>query len=60
MYEPEKGKKDKLQPVDKIIIFFVDGANYSEYQALQQISKKSGKTIIYGSTDIINGFDFLQ
>lgn len=43
------------------IVFMVGGGNYVEYQNLQELVKRqgSGKTITYGSTEILNAQAFL-
>jgi len=49
------------------IVFIVGGSNYVEYQNLKEYCEKSfengplqEKKIIYGSTELLNGEDFLK
>lgn len=50
----------KTTPYRNAIVFTIGGGNYVEYQNLQNMAKKSGKNIIYGSTEILTADQFLQ
>ena len=58
------GKKDasiqKSKNFNDIILFVVEGGSYSEYSDICEFSKKTGRNIIYGSTDILNAKDLIN
>lgn len=49
-------------PFKDAIVFMIGGGNYIEYQGLQEYAQKQQpqKTIIYGSTEILSGKEFLR
>lgn len=50
----------KTTPYRNAIVFTIGGGNYVEYQNLQNMARKNGKNIIYGSTEILTADHFLQ
>ena len=46
-------------PVRDVIAFVIGGGCYSEYQNLQMVTNE-GRTITYGSTEILSPCEFLN
>jgi hypothetical protein len=56
-------KPPKRQSYNEALVFMIGGANYLEYQNLQEWSlhqSQSGKKVIYGGTDIVSATEFLE
>lgn len=47
-------------PFQDAVVFVVGGGNYMEYQNLQEYAQKMKKTVIYGSTEIVNAHQFIR
>jgi hypothetical protein len=44
-------------------VFMIGGGNYLEYQSLMEMSARNpaaAKSIVYGSTDLLSGHEFVQ
>lgn len=64
---PSNSAPRKTTPFQEAIVFVVGGGNYLEFHNLQEYSKRTttqqvvtSKKIIYGSTEIVNGNDFVM
>lgn len=42
------------------IVFVLGRGTYTEYQNIQQYAEKSGKRILYGTTELVNGDELLH
>jgi hypothetical protein len=50
-------------PVKDAIVFMIGGGNYLEYQSLMEMSARNPaapKSVVYGSTDILSGHEFVE
>ncbi|CAN3373535.1 hypothetical protein DIURU_001477 [Diutina rugosa] len=52
-------KQPKRSTYNESMVFMIGGANYYEYQNLQEWAEKSKKTVVYGGTDVIPPDEFL-
>lgn len=60
---PRSGTGAQLKgPFKEGIVFMIGGGNYVEYRSLMELAQRSQPTkhIMYGSTEILNGVDFVQ
>ncbi|XP_020577150.1 SEC1 family transport protein SLY1-like [Phalaenopsis equestris] len=60
---PRSGTGAQLKgPFKEGIVFMIGGGNYVEYRSLMELAQRSQPTkhIMYGTTDILNGVDFVQ
>ncbi|XP_071710299.1 SEC1 family transport protein SLY1-like [Rutidosis leptorrhynchoides] len=65
MLDPRAPKSNSGQmkgPFKEAIVFMIGGGNYVEYGSLQELAKSQqpAKHIIYGSTEILTGGDFVD
>jgi sec1 family domain-containing protein 1 len=69
MFDPKSNSAAAASPNKKggtfkdAIVFVVGGGNYAEYEYLQELAKRGqqpGKRIIYGSTEILSGGEFVE
>lgn len=44
----------------EVVVFLIDGANFNEYQHIQEIAKKLNKNILYGGSEILNAETFIS
>jgi CRISPR/Cas system-associated protein Cas7 (RAMP superfamily) len=47
-------------PFDVFVVYFVDGACFNEYQAVQEVAKKTEKLIYYGGSSVFNANELIQ
>ncbi|XP_072966581.1 SEC1 family transport protein SLY1 [Typha angustifolia] len=49
-------------PFREAIVFMIGGGNYVEYRSLMELAQRSqpAKHVIYGTTEILNGVEFIQ
>ncbi|PKA60827.1 SEC1 family transport protein SLY1 [Apostasia shenzhenica] len=60
---PKSGTAAQLKgPFKEGIVFMIGGGNYVEYRSLMELTQRSQPTkhIIYGTTEILNGVEFLE
>lgn len=60
---PRSGTGAQLKgPFKEGIVFMIGGGNYVEYRSLMELAQRSQPTkhIMYGTTEILNGVDFVQ
>lgn len=57
---PGSGAKEPLRlSFTQLMVFMVGGANYYEYQNLQEWAEKAKKVVAYGGTDVVSPAEFL-
>lgn len=52
-------KQPKRQTYNLLMVFMIGGANYLEYQNLEEWAEKNKKTVVYGGTDVVSPDEFL-
>ncbi|PKU63895.1 SEC1 family transport protein SLY1 [Dendrobium catenatum] len=60
---PKSGTGAQLKgPFKEGIVFMIGGGNYIEYRSLMELAQRSQPTkhIMYGTTEILNGVDFVR
>lgn len=60
---PKTGSGAQLKgPFKEAIVFMIGGGNYVEYRSLMELAQRSQpvKHVIYGTTEILNGIEFVE
>ncbi|KAG6522778.1 SEC1 family transport protein SLY1-like [Zingiber officinale] len=60
---PKTGPGAQLKgPFKEAIVFMIGGGNYVEYRSLMELAQRSQpvKHVIYGTTEILNGIEFVE
>jgi hypothetical protein len=65
-FDPKNPKKSDGLHIPKsrltfqhAVVFMLGGGNYSEYLNLKQYAQRTQKSIIYGTTELVNSHQFL-
>lgn len=59
---PSASRGSMQGPFKEVIVFVIGGGNYNEFAKLQELTRRQPpyKTIIYGSTEILTGNEFID
>ncbi|XP_010935252.1 SEC1 family transport protein SLY1 [Elaeis guineensis] len=60
---PRSGSGSQLRgPFKEAIVFMIGGGNYVEYRSLMELAQRSQpvKHVIYGTTEVLNGVEFVE
>ncbi|XP_010941410.1 SEC1 family transport protein SLY1 [Elaeis guineensis] len=60
---PRSGSGAQLRgPFKEAIVFMIGGGNYVEYRSLMELAQRSQpvKHVIYGTTEVLNGAEFIE